>query len=38
MHKYVEGHFYVDYEEEECYSSIEEVKEALIKSPYSSVE
>ena len=29
IHKYVEGQFYVDYEEEACYSSLEELKQDL---------
>ena len=29
MHKYVEGQFYLDYDEEACYSSLEELKEDL---------
>ena len=31
MHKYVEGQFYVDYEEEACYSSLEELKKDLVE-------
>jgi hypothetical protein len=29
MHKYVEGQFYLDYDEEACYSSLEELKQDL---------
>ncbi len=29
LHKYVEGQFYLDYDEEACYSSLEELKEDL---------
>ena len=29
MHKYVEDYFYVDYDDEACYSSLEELKEDL---------
>ena len=31
MHKYVEGQFYLDYEEEPCYSSLEELKKDLVE-------
>jgi len=31
MHKYVEGQFYVDYDEEACYSSLEELKQDLVQ-------